>query len=186
MPDSEGEKGRFYVWDIAELRDVGGPGCLRMVRRIRRGQLGGQEHPVAPRLRGIARPPEIEFAKARPVVSGARDDPGRAGRQGPQPSGNAMAIAALAMQDLRWRSPPGSLPPWRTPSARSRSYAAPSGRWLRSWRPGTRRRPSGSGRSGTSRTRPTTPGSSKPLPRLGEATGHAKWANAAPRNGRPP
>ena len=76
--DSEGEEGRFYVWDEAEVLEVGGPAAPRLVRRHQAGELGGPQHPV----------PAAPGATATPTRGGGR--PGRpsspAGKGGSGPA----------------------------------------------------------------------------------------------------
>ena len=75
--DSEGVEGRYYVWTTAELHELLGadaPGCDRMVRGERRGQLCG---PAPPRA-GAECPPGPRPATGR---RDARADPRRAARR---------------------------------------------------------------------------------------------------------
>ena len=60
--DSEGEEGRFYVWDEAEVLEVGGRAAADWYG-VTREELGGPQHPVPPAPGPSCAAPEVEAAR---------------------------------------------------------------------------------------------------------------------------
>ncbi len=85
--DSEGEEGRFYVWEEDEMRealadagiaDRGGRAAARLLGRQPRRQLRGPQHPPHPRRAAAAKPPTHRRRPPRPAGA-----PRAAGAAGP-------------------------------------------------------------------------------------------------------
>jgi uncharacterized protein YyaL (SSP411 family) len=174
--DSEGEEGRFYVWDIAELQDVAGLAAGEWYGASAEGNWEGKNILWRPEIGEIARPPEIELARLALLER-------RSGR--PRPGlddkvlteWNAMAIAALAYAGSAFEQPTWVTAAVVTAELLVARLCRPDGRWLRSWRPGSE------GGGGAGGRHLAYAGDYawlvEAFTRLGEATGHAKWANAA-------
>ena len=81
--DSEGEEGRFYVWSLAEVADVGGPDCVEWYGVTAPGNFEGANILNRIERRGeLARPAEVEAGRARLFAAASRADPSRPRRQG--------------------------------------------------------------------------------------------------------
>jgi uncharacterized protein YyaL (SSP411 family) len=175
--DSEGEEGRFYVWDIAELRDVAGQAACEWYGASAEGNWEGKNILWRPDLGGIARPPEIEFARLALLERRSRR---------PRPGlddkvlteWNAMAIAALAYAGSALAQPTWVAAAVATAEVLVAQLRRPDGRWLRSWRPGNEAGAVGAGGRHLAYAADYA-WLVEAFTRLGEATGHAKWANAA-------
>ena len=74
--DSEGEEGRFYLWDEAELTEVLGPELAAVAARwwgVRpEGNFEGRNILHRPERGDLLRPPEVEQARARLFEARAR------------------------------------------------------------------------------------------------------------------
>jgi uncharacterized protein YyaL (SSP411 family) len=174
--DSEGEEGRFYVWDIAELRDVAGSAAAEWYGASAEGNWEGKNILWRPDIGGTTRPPEIELARLALLER-------RSGR--PRPGlddkvlteWNAMAIAALAYAGSAFAQPTWVAAAVTTAEVLVAQLRRSDGRWLRSWHPGTA---AGAGAGGRHLAYAGDYAwLVEAFTRLGEATGHAKWANAA-------
>ena len=174
--DSEGEEGRFYVWDIAELRDVAGQAAGEWYGASAEGNWEGKNILWRRDIGGISRPPEIELARLALLER-------RSGR--PRPGlddkvlteWNAMAIAALAYAGSAFEQPTWVAAAVVTAELLVARLRRPDGRWLRSWRPETEADGGAGGRHLAYAS--DYAWLVEAFTRLGEATGHAKWANAA-------
>jgi uncharacterized protein YyaL (SSP411 family) len=63
--DSEGVEGRFYVWSLDEVLDVGGPEAVEWYGATAGGNFEGANILFRPVRGDLIRPPEIEAARAR-------------------------------------------------------------------------------------------------------------------------
>ncbi len=93
--DSEGEEGRFYVWDPAEVRQVGGDVAWEWYGVTEGGNWEGHAILCRPVRGDLLRPPEVEAARARLLARRqARIRPGLDEKV--LTEWNAMAVSALA------------------------------------------------------------------------------------------
>jgi uncharacterized protein YyaL (SSP411 family) len=134
--DSEGEEGRFYVWDLAEALEVAGPEAARWYGMTPTGNWEGRNIVYRPERGSLARPPEVEEGRRR--LFERRESRPRPGLDDKVlTEWNAMAVAALAEAG-------GALnePAWVTEAERAANFLLASlrresdGRWLRSWQAG--------------------------------------------------
>jgi uncharacterized protein len=174
--DSEGEEGRFYTWDIAELKEVAGRAAVEWYGASPAGNWEGKNILWRPDIGAIARPPEIELARLSLLERRSkRPRPGLDDKV--LTEWNAMAIAALAYAGSAFAQPTWVTAAVATAELLLAKLRRPDGRWLRSWRPGAQ---AGAGAGGRHLA---CAGDYawlvEAFTRLGEATGHAKWANAA-------
>jgi uncharacterized protein len=174
--DSEGEEGRFYTWDIAELKEVAGGAAVEWYGASREGNWEGKNILWRSGIGAIARPPEIELARLSLLERRSkRPRPGLDDKV--LTEWNAMAIAALAYAGSAFAQPTWVSAAVATAELLLAKLQRPDGRWLRSWRPGAH---AGAGAGGRHLA---CAGDYawlvEAFTRLGEATGQAKWVNAA-------
>jgi uncharacterized protein len=172
--DSEGEEGRFYTWDFAELRDVAGRAASEWYGASAEGNWEGKNILWRPGIGSIARPADIELARLSLLERRAkRPRPGLDVKV--LTEWNAMAIAALAYAGSAFAQPTWVVAAVTTAEVLLAELRRPDGRWLRSWRPGSE--------AGAGGRHLACAGDYawlvEAFTRLGEATGQAKWANAA-------
>jgi uncharacterized protein len=171
--DSEGEEGRFYVWDFAELTDVAGLAAGEWYGASPKGNWEGKNILWRPDLAGIARPPDIEVARVALLERrSARPRPGLDDKV--LTEWNAMATAALAYAGSAFAQPTWVAAAVATAEVLVAQLRRSDGRWLRSWRPGTE---AGAARAGGRHLAYAGDYAwlVEAFTRLGEATGHARW-----------
>ncbi len=185
--DSEGEEGRFYVWDEAEVLDVAGPLTRDWYGVTKQGNWEGRNILCRPLGASLARSPEVEGGRA--ALFARREERVRPGLDDKVlTEWNAMAVAALAeaggcLANERWLLAGEALGDFLLSNLRRPA----DGRWLRSWQSASRsRHRTGRARQETGRARlaiwpmpPTTPGWWRPL---------SAWPKrpAGPAGSRPP
>jgi uncharacterized protein YyaL (SSP411 family) len=131
--DSEGEEGRFYVWDEAEVLDVGGRVAVDWYGVTPAGNWEGHNILFRPRQGPLSRPPQVEAA--RQALFERREERVRPGLDDKVlTEWNAMAVAALAeagaaLDRPDWMSAAEHLAGFLLANLRRAS----DGRWLRSW-----------------------------------------------------
>jgi uncharacterized protein YyaL (SSP411 family) len=191
--DSEGVEGRFYVWDEAEVREVGGDAAVDWYGVTPKGNWEGHNILFRPLGAALERPAPVETARA--ALLARRDTRVRPGLDDKAlTEWNAMVVAALAEA-----GPALDRPDWLVAAQRTAEFLIGSlrrtsdGRWLRSWQAGTAgdegAAPMAPGDAGTGRA-----GGARHLAyaadyawlieaftRLGEATGQARWIDEARR-----
>jgi uncharacterized protein YyaL (SSP411 family) len=136
--DSEGVEGRFYVWDLSEVLDVGGQEAADWYGASPGGNWEGHNI-LHRRERGVLeRPPAVESARA--ALFERRQKRVRPGLDDKVlTEWNAMAVAALAecgaaMQNAGWVEAGSQLARFLVDQMRSGD-----GRWRRSWQAGQAR-----------------------------------------------
>ena len=138
--DSEGEEGRFYVWDAAEIRSLLGEDFALFARVYDVSEDGNWEgRTVLNRLSMGFRPTaeeEAVLARCRRVLAEARAKrPGPARDDKVLADWNGMAIAALTRAAMAFGEPG-----WLALAERAHGFVAralrPEGRFLHSWRLG--------------------------------------------------
>jgi uncharacterized protein YyaL (SSP411 family) len=174
--DSEGEEGRFYTWDISELREVAGRAASEWYGASPEGNWEGKNILWRAGIGAIARPPEIEHARL--ALLERRSKRARPGLDVKVlTEWNAMAIAALAYAGSAFEQPTWVAAAVATADLLVAQLRRQDGRWLRSWRPGTQAGAAAGGRH------LACVGDYawlvEAFTRLSEATGQAKWAAAA-------
>ncbi len=174
--DSEGEEGRFYTWDIAELKEVAGRAAVEWYGASPEGNWEGKNILWRSDIGAIARPPDIELARLSLLERRSkRPRPGLDDKV--LTEWNAMAIAALAYAGSAFAQPTWVSAAVATAELLLAKLRRPDGRWLRSWRPGAQ------AGAGAGARHLACAGDYawlvEAFSRLGEATGQAKWANAA-------
>jgi uncharacterized protein YyaL (SSP411 family) len=169
--DSEGEEGRFYVWRIEELLDVAGDAAAAWYGATKSGNFEGRNI-LHRTVRGdLVRPPEVESARRR--LFDAREQRVRPGLDDKVlTEWNALMISALAEAGAaagrsEWIDAAESCASFLLSSLRRQS----DGRWLRSWQS-----------SGGARVLAYAADHAAlvdAFTRLYEATGRARWIDAA-------
>jgi hypothetical protein len=174
--DSEGEEGRFYSWDFAELTNVAGRAAAEWYGASAEGNWEGKNVLWRPGVAEIARPPEIEDARLALLERRSkRPRPGLDVKV--LTEWNAMAISALAYAGTAFAQPTWVAAAVATADVLLEQLRRADGRWLRSWRPGA---PSGAGAGGRHLACAADYAwLVEAFTRLGEATGQAKWTIAA-------
>ena len=131
--DSEGEEGRFYVWSLAEVADVGGPDCVEWYGVTAPGNFEGANILNRIERRGeLARPAEVEAGRARLFER-------RAGRTRPGlddkvlTEWNGLMLGALAEAAVAFGRPDWLAAARANGEFLLRELRRPDGRWLRSW-----------------------------------------------------
>ena len=167
--DSEGVEGRFYVWDAAEVRDVGGDGALQWYGVTPNGNWEGHNILFRPVRGELRRSPEVEAA--RQALLSRRNGRVRPGLDDKVlTEWNAMAVAALAEAGAALGEPGWVDAAEEVAEFLLSSLRDDNGRWLRSWQ------------NGTARHRAYAADHAwliEGFTRLAEATGRARWVAAA-------
>ena len=168
--DSEGEEGKFYVWRLDEVLDVGGAAAVEWYGVTKGGNFEGANILHRPVRGDLVRPPEVETARQR--LFEAREKRPRPGLDDKVlTEWNAMFLAALAEAGAAlgrddWLAAAGDAADFLLSSLRR-----PDGRWLRSWQ-----------REGGSRHLAYAVDYAwlvEAFCRLAEARGEARWITAA-------
>jgi uncharacterized protein YyaL (SSP411 family) len=169
--DSEGEEGRFYVWRIEELLDDAGDAAAAWYGATKSGNFEGRNILHRPVRGDLVRPPEVESARRR--LFDAREQRVRPGLDDKVlTEWNALMISALAEAGAaagrsEWIDAAESCASFLLSSLRRQS----DGRWLRSWQS-----------SGGARVLAYAADHAAlvdAFTRLYEATGRARWIDAA-------
>jgi uncharacterized protein YyaL (SSP411 family) len=135
--DSEGVEGQFYVWDLAEVLEVG-TAAAAWYGVTAEGNWEGRNILFRPERGELRRPPEIESARAALLARrNTRVRPGLDDKV--LTEWNAMAVAAMAeagaaLEVAAWVSTAEEIGEFLLSSLRR-----PDGRWLRSWQDGRAR-----------------------------------------------
>ncbi|MFP5376761.1 MAG: thioredoxin domain-containing protein [Acidimicrobiia bacterium] len=168
--DSEGEEGRFYVWRHDELADVGGPEAVAWYGATPAGNFEGANILHRPVRGDLLRPPEVEQARQRLFeVREKRVRPGLDDKV--LTEWNAMFTSALAEAGAALGRPEWVASAVETAEFLLGSLRRADGRWLRSWQ-----------RDGGARHLAYAVDHAwlvDAFTRLGEATGEARWIDAA-------
>ncbi|HUJ65529.1 MAG TPA: hypothetical protein VLX59_08335, partial [Acidimicrobiales bacterium] len=171
--DSEGVEGRFYVWDRAEVLEVGGEEAARWYGVTAAGNWEGHNILFRPERGDLIRPAPIEAA--RRALLARRETRVRPGLDDKVlTEWNAMAVAALAEAGAAL-----AVPAWLEAAAAvsrfllDRLRRPGDRRWLRSWQSGAGFAPGGTARH-------LAYGADyawlvEAFTRLAEATGDAAW-----------
>jgi uncharacterized protein YyaL (SSP411 family) len=131
--DSEGEEGRFYVWSLREVRDIGGEAAVGWYGVTAQGNFEG--HNILNRIthRGeLQRPAEVEAARQR--LFEARSQRVRPGLDDKALTEwnalmlSSLAEAAVALDRHEWLQAAAA-----TGDFLRRDLRRDDGRWLRSW-----------------------------------------------------
>ncbi len=168
--DSEGVEGKFYVWSINEVSEIGGPAAVAWYGVTTDGNWEGSNILWRPERADLLRPPEVE--KARRKLFAAREQRIRPGLDDKVVTEwNAMAVAALAeagaaMGRRDWVATAEEVAEFLLSSLRR-----PDGRWLRAWQ---------GGRAGRHLAYAVDYAwLIEAFTRLAEATGRARWVAEA-------
>jgi uncharacterized protein YyaL (SSP411 family) len=180
--DSEGEEGRFYVWNEDEVLDVGGRTAAEWYGVTASGNWEGRNILCRPLHAPLLRPPEVEAA--RQALFARREGRVRPGLDDKVlTEWNAMAVAALAeaggtFAAERWLRAGEDLADFLLDHLQRPS----DGRWLRSWQSGSWQSETGDGEGAGARHLAYAADYAwlvEAFARLGEATGRARWIAAA-------
>ncbi len=131
--DSEGEEGRFYVWDEREMLEVAGPDAVAWYGATKAGNWEGRNILRRPLHDQLFRPPEVE--RGRQALFARRESRVRPGLDDKVlTEWNAMAVAALAeagaaLDRPDWVAAGESIAAFLLEALRRPA----DGRWLRSW-----------------------------------------------------
>ncbi len=176
--DSEGEEGKFYVWQVSEIADVLGaaaPAALDWYGATEAGNFEGANILHRPVRGDLIRTPEIEDSRRRLFEARARrirpglDDKVLAEWNALMLS--TLAEAAAATGNRRWLEAAVDVGHFLLDNLRR-----PDGRWLRSWQGG------GNGREPQARHHAFAADHAAlvdAFTRLAEATGQAHWMGEA-------
>jgi len=168
--DSEGQEGRFYVWSYQELVEVAGKEAASWYGARPEGNWEGMNILWRPGTGDIARPPQLEEARRRLAER-------RSGRERPGLDAkvltewNAMAISALACAGAAFGRAEWVEAAVETAEVLVAHLRRPDGRWLRSWFAGAPPRLLAYASDYAWLVDAFT--------RLSEATGKARWVEAA-------
>ncbi len=175
--DSEGEEGRFYVWNEDEVLDIGGRIAAEWYGVTASGNWEGHNILCRPLRAPLLRRPEVEAA--RQALFARRERRVRPGLDDKVlTEWNAMAVAALAeaggtFRVERWLGAGEDLADFLLDHLQRPS----DGRWLRSWQSGT-----GGSEAGGARHLAYAADYAwlvEAFARLAEATGRARWIGVA-------
>jgi uncharacterized protein YyaL (SSP411 family) len=178
--DSEGVEGRFYVWDEAEVRQVGGPDAVDWYGVTPGGNWEGHNILRRPLGAPLERPPQVETGRA--ALLARRDTRVRPGLDDKAlTEWNAMAVAVLAEAGAALgRSD------WLASAEQTADFLiaalrrAADGRWLRSWQAGDDSKiGAGGGQARHLAYAADYAWLIEAFTRLGEATGEARWIEHA-------
>ncbi|MHB1535711.1 MAG: thioredoxin domain-containing protein [Acidimicrobiales bacterium] len=129
--DSEGEEGRFYVWDGAEVAEVGGPAALEWYGVTDGGNWEGHNILWRPERADLVRPDAVEAG--RRALLAKRSERIRPGLDDKVlTEWNAMAVAALAESGATLDQPAWVDAAEATATFLLEHLRRPDGRWLRS------------------------------------------------------
>jgi len=171
--DSEGEEGRFYIWTEAELATVLDPGELALARDwygVRAGgNFEGSNVLHRPMVGALHRPAEVEAVRAKLFeLRAQRIRPGLDDKV--LTEWNALMISAMAEAGAA-----ADRPAWIEAAVDAMAFLEAElyhdGRWYRSWQRTGGRRHLAYAADYAALTDAYT--------RLGEATGHRRWHEAA-------
>ncbi len=166
--DSEGEEGRFYVWSYEEIVDAAGDAAAEWYGATPAGNWEGRNVLWRPERGVLARPPEVEAARA--ALFERREGRVRPGLDGKVlTEWNAMAVAALA-EAGRLMGRPQWVAAARDTAELLADALCPEGRWMRSWQAGQARHPAYASDHAWL---------VEAFTRLAEATGEARWIEQA-------
>ncbi len=168
--DSEGVEGRFYVWDAAEVRAVGGPASAEWYGVTAAGNWEGHNILFRPLRAALIRPAEVEAA--RQALFDRRERRVRPGLDDKVlTEWNAMAVAALAEAGATLDRPEWTAAAEEIGDFLLANLRRPSdGRWLRSWQGASARHLAYAADHAWL---------VEAFVRLAEATGKARWIGAA-------
>ncbi len=132
--DSEGVEGRFYTWSLAELAEVGGSAAVSWYGATEAGNWEGRNILWRPERGVLARPEEVEAARA--ALFEHRERRVRPGLDDKVlTEWNAMAVASLAEAGRLL-----ARPDWVGAAVELADFLLgelrPEGRWMRSWQAG--------------------------------------------------
>ncbi len=168
--DSEGEEGKFYVWRMDEVSQVGGPEAVEWYGVTRSGNFEGANILHRPKRGDLLRPPEVEAARQRLFeVREQRVRPGLDDKVLTEWNAmflSSLAEAAAATDRNDWLSAAIGTGEFLLSSLRRQD-----GRWLRSWQ-----------RDGGARHLAYAVDYAwlvDAFVRLAEASGQARWISAA-------
>ncbi|MEY2405830.1 MAG: uncharacterized protein QOG39_746 [Acidimicrobiaceae bacterium] len=172
--DSEGEEGRFYVWNPAQVREVLGDDAEAAMEWYGVTDVGNFEGNTIlnriPHRGDLLRPPEIESARARLLAArGSRVRPGLDDKVLAEWNGlmlSTLAEAAAATSSGEWLAAAIA-----TGEFLLRELRRPEGRWLRSWQAEAGAKTLAFAADHAALVDGFT--------RLAEATGEARWIAAA-------
>ncbi|MEY2436198.1 MAG: uncharacterized protein QOF97_1034 [Acidimicrobiaceae bacterium] len=172
--DSEGEEGRFYVWNPAQVREVLGDDAEAAMEWYGVTDVGNFEGNTIlnriPHRGDLLRPPEIESARARLLAArGSRVRPGLDDKVLAEWNGlmlSTLAEAAAATSSGEWLAAAIA-----TGEFLLRELRRPDGRWLRSWQAEAGAKTLAFAADHAALVDGFT--------RLAEATGEARWIAAA-------
>jgi uncharacterized protein YyaL (SSP411 family) len=171
--DSEGVEGFFYTWRFDDMVAVGGPAAAEWYGATPAGNWEGTNVLWRPGIGEVERPPQIEEARLR--LADHRDR-----RQRPSldtkvvTEWNAMAMSALAVAGRVFSRPEWVAAAEATAELLEEHLRRPAdGRWFRAWRPGQADTPRHLACAGDYAWLVDA------FTRLGEATGKARWTEAA-------
>ncbi len=168
--DSEGEEGKFYVWRLDEVEEVGGPEAVEWYGVTRGGNFEGTNILHRPKRGDLLRPPDVEAARQR--LFDARQSRVRPGLDDKVlTEWNAMFLSTLAEAGAAlgrddWLEAAVDMGDFLLSSLRRED-----GRWLRSWQ-----------RQGGARHLAYAVDHAwlvDAFVRLGEAVGQARWISSA-------
>ncbi len=164
--DSEGVEGKFYVWSLGELTDVGGSEAAAWYGATPEGNWEGTNILWRPVRGDLARPSDVEASRL--ALLAARSQRTRPALDDKVlTEWNAMAVATLAEAGAVL-----DRPDWVGAAVEVAEFLLASlrrgdGRWMRSWQAGTRSRHLAYGADYAWLVEAFT--------RLAEATGQARW-----------
>ena len=175
--DSEGEEGRFYVWSLDEVAELGGPDAVEWYGLTKGGNFEGANILHRPVRGDLLRPPPVEAARARLLAArGARVRPGLDDKV--LTEWNAMFVSSLAeaaavLGRVDWLAAAVG-----TAELLVAELCRPDGRWLRSWQRPADGRPGGARHLAYAVDHAWLVDA---FTRLAEATGQARWIGEARR-----
>ena len=178
--DSEGVEGKFYVWDLEEIRAVGGDGAEAAIEWYgvtEAGNFEGANILWRPVRGDLLRPAEVE--QARRALFEARSGRVRPGLDDKVlTEWNGLLIASLASAATATGNGAWLAAATRCGEFLMQNLRRPDGRWLRSWQAGDDERPAGARHLACAADYAALVDA---FCRLGEATGEARWIDEARR-----